>query len=439
MAFCRLPWQGLMITPLGDFRLCALTNGLEYNQGMSTDEDGKLMNILTHSPNDGLNGKWHREVRQNDVKTDGSWHDICSCCRDREIATGSDIKHIAASRRQSMERRNPSTHIVDGSSYKDVKMDENGYVDWMPTTLDIRFGNLCNMACVQCGPNYSNKWYEDWVGFYGENAPWGFGRSRQKLTRNDHGKLVNLQEKKWWETDIWWDKFDQMLPTLEHIYLTGGEPMIVPAHDEMLDRIIASGRAKDVYLDYDTNLSVINTKLAKRWDHFKHVEIAGSIDASEDNYEFVRHGGKWETFDNNVTRIKEFEKNGIVKLYRLTACMQPTTIFSILQTEQYCTNKGIPFQIRFVDSPKMHSIMSLPRSAKEEIIEIYSKVDTITSRLVVEWTADHLDEKHESPDDVKRYVRIMNYLDTSRGTDWKVQTKGTWELLNRHCDLGDLK
>ena len=115
-----------------------------------------------------------------------------------------------------------------------------------------------------------------------------------------------------------------------------------------------------------------------RWDHFKHVEIAGSIDASEDNYEFVRHGGKWEKFDSNVTRIKEFEEGGIVKLYRLTACMQPTTIFSILQTEQYCMNKGIPFQIRFVDSPKMHSIMSLPRSAKEEIIEIYSKVDTIT-------------------------------------------------------------
>ena len=33
----------------------------------------------------------------------------------------------------------------------------------------------------------------------------------------------------------------------------------------------------------------------------------------------------------------------------------------------------------------------------------------------------------------------MNYLDTSRGTDWKVQTKGTWEMLSKHCNLGELK
>ncbi len=435
MAFCRLPWQGLMITPSGDFRVCALTNSRAMNQGMALDENGQLMNILTHSPNQGVNGKWHRMVRLNDVKNDGSWHDLCSCCRDREIATGGDPKHIAASRRQSMERRNPSLDPVNPNNYKSVDMDENGYVKWNPTTLDIRFGNLCNMKCVHCGPHYSNQWYEESVGFRGLLNYYDFGERRLDLERNKHGKLVSKNEVRWWESDIWWQKFDEMLPTLEHIYLTGGEPMIVPAHDEMLDRIIASGRAREIYLDYDTNLSTINDKIARRWEHFKHVEIAGSMDAAYEHYEFVRSGGRWDTFSNNVKKIKEYEKNGIVKLYRLTSCVQPTTLYTMLKAEEWVLSQNVPFQVRFIDSPLMHSIMSLPKSAKEEVIEYYSKHDTVTSKLITEWTQDHLDEKYEHPEEVKKYVRLMDYLDTTRKTNWKEIIPETWSLINRHCQL----
>ena len=119
-----------MITPLGDYRICALTNSRTMNEGMALDEKGQLMNIMTHSPNQGLNGKWHRLVRINDVKTEGGWHDLCSCCSERESATGGDPKNINASRRQSMERRNPSTNIVSPSTYMNSDMDENGYVKW---------------------------------------------------------------------------------------------------------------------------------------------------------------------------------------------------------------------------------------------------------------------------------------------------------------------
>lgn len=206
MAFCRLPWQGLMITPLGDFRICALTNSLEMNEGMALDERGQLMNIMTHTPNQGLNGKWHRAVRIKDVTENGAFHPLCSCCSEREAATGGDKKHPSASRRQSMERRNPFNDIVGPDSYKDVEMDENGYVKWNPTTLDIRFGNLCNQKCVHCGPSYSNQWYEDWVGYNNGNlsVPWGFGHRSIKLERDSHGKLYNPGEVRWWESDIWW-------------------------------------------------------------------------------------------------------------------------------------------------------------------------------------------------------------------------------------------
>ena len=410
MAFCRLPWQGLMITPLGDFRICALTNSQKMNEGMALDENGQLMNIMTHSPNQGLNGKWHRSVRINDVKTNGGWHDLCSCCSERESATGGDPKNINSSRRQSMERRNPGNDIVGPDNYMSADMDENGYVKWNPTTLDIRFGNLCNQKCVHCGPSYSNQWYEDWVGFNSNSlhVPWGFGHPTIKLERNEHGKLFNPREVRWWETDTWWSKFEELIPTLQHIYITGGEPMIVPAHDEMLDRIIASGRAKEVYLDYDTNLSVINDKLARRWEHFKHVELAGSIDASGEPFELIRTGS-WKTFQQNIQRVKDYARSGVVKLHRLTSCTQMSTTHTMFDTEDWVHSQDIPFQVKFVDSPAMHSVMSLPRSAKEELAELYSTRDTQVGRTIYKWLVDHFDTRFENINAVKRYIKLMDY------------------------------
>ena len=28
---------------------------------------------------------------------------------------------------------------------------------------DLRFGNLCNLKCVMCGPQSSSMWYKDWA------------------------------------------------------------------------------------------------------------------------------------------------------------------------------------------------------------------------------------------------------------------------------------
>lgn len=430
MAFCRLPWQGIQITPMGDFRMCALLNDVSMGQGVSVDDNGDAMNVLTHSFNEALNGKWQRAVRLNDVNNNGAWHDICKCCKDREKATGGDIKHPSASRRQSMERRNPSEFPVNPTTYKNTVMDEQGRVPWNPTTLDIRFGNLCNQKCVQCGPHNSNLWYEERVGYQKSNVikGWSFGKKAVKLERNEHGKLHIPNEVRWWESPIWWEKFEALLPKLEHIYLTGGEPMVVPAHDEMLDRIIASGYAKNIYLDYDTNLSVINDRLAQKWQHFKHVEIAGSMDAIGAPFELIRTGN-WNNFVKNVQRIREYEAGGVVKLYRLTSCAQISTSHLVYETEEWVHSQGLPFQIKFIDTPEFHSLAALPRKAKEELIEFYSK-STPAADTVRNWLIEHLEKENLAAS--REYIRFMDYLDGTRNTNWRATLPGTWALLNKY-------
>ena len=50
------------------------------------------------------------------------------------------------------------------------KIDEQGNIDWMPSSLDIRFGNLCNQKCVMCSPIFSNLWYEEHFDYFKTNS-----------------------------------------------------------------------------------------------------------------------------------------------------------------------------------------------------------------------------------------------------------------------------
>jgi hypothetical protein len=208
--------------------------------------------------------------------------------------------------------------------------------------------------------------------------------------------------------------------------------MIVPAHDEMLDRLIASGYAKNVHLEYDTNLSVINNKLAQRWNHFRHVEIAASVDAVGKPFELIRTAN-WEKFAENVAKVKEFEKGGVVKLNRITTCSQMSTTHTMYATEKWVKEQGdVNFTVRFVDSPAMHSWLSLPNSAKQELFDYYSQQDTVTTRYIRNWLKDAIAKNVVDIPAVHKYVRMMDYLDTTRGTNWRETIPNTVDLLNRH-------
>ena len=94
-----------------------------------------------------------------------------------------------------------------------------------------------------------------------------------------------------------------------------GALKITPAHDKMLDRLIELGHAKDIWLEYDTNLTAINPRITDRWKHFKLVHVRASMDAIGEQYEIIRAGGKWKKFVakkywDKVRRDEMLQNNG---------------------------------------------------------------------------------------------------------------------------------
>jgi hypothetical protein len=210
--------------------------------------------------------------------------------------------------------------------------------------------------------------------------------------------------------------------------------MVTPAHDIMLDKLIEAGHAKDIWLEYDTNCSAINDKIAKRWFHFKKVHIRGSMDAIKDQYEIIRYPGNWNKFQKNVEKLKQYEKdsNGSIKLLALTTCFQISTIYSIIESEEWCNSIGVDFHVRFLERPVLHSVSSLSKESKLQLIEYYEQYRLTSKKAAM--IINHLKNKliTSNREAVQEHVKFMNYLDSTRNTNWKKVFPEVVNIIETH-------
>lgn len=424
--YCKTVWNGIFILPDGYIRLCSIgryaDSDLDFQR--ARDINGNAMHILTHSLKEIINSDKHREVRKLNKSNSNIWSKHCDCCEIRENVTTSDNY----SRRIFLQ--NVNTHHVDnGDPFS--KMDDDGYVDWMPSTLDINFGNLCNQKCIMCSPSFSNQWYDEWFDYWKTDS---FGQSNS-ITAKYNIELKRWESPnilKWHESPIWWEKFEQMAPYLRHIYVTGGEPMVTPSHDEMLDRLIDRGLSQNIWLEYDTNASVINDKIISRWEKFKKITIRASMDGTEKQYEVIRFPGKWETFKKNVDILKKLktESNNKIVLTNITSCFQISNSFSQVEADNVCKELGVPYHIRFLEGPMFMSTESFSDQAKDELIEYHKQNVCSKSEMIIKYLS--VRRATSKPSRILEYVNFMDYLDKSRNLNWRQIFPKVSDLISKY-------
>jgi len=412
--FCSMSFSSIEILPSGDFRVCCFSGSKhsfnrtsEYdNYGVAVDDNNVTMNIMTHSIKEALNSKIHKEIRlaqSLDVR-----HPECLTCWNKD---DSNSKSYRAQKNEVFLDYDNAISIEKASEF----MSADGSIDNMPCHLDIRFGNLCNAKCIHCEPQHSNLWYEDHIRIYRKNY-FQYGEKKYKI-RSENGILKSdVNEKKWWETETWWNQFEQILPHLREIYVTGGEPFLVPAHDEMLDRIIAAGLTDKIKLIYDTNLSIINLKIINRLKQFKSVKISASLEDTNDRYELIRFPLK---FDKFVSNLKQMENSGI-KISNLTSCIGIYSATAATRIVPYFANIGnYNHPYRILRSPQCYDLKHLPKKEKLKIIETLdnANIGDKNKRMIIKYLQNNMDQ--ESIPKLQEFVRRMDILDKSRKTDWK--------------------
>jgi MoaA/NifB/PqqE/SkfB family radical SAM enzyme len=437
-SFCPEVWNQLEINMAGDFSLCCLAN-YDKEFGMALDTNGNQMNILTHSFEEAINSAIHKEHRLQLSRNEKPLR--CRNCYDSEESTrnlrGNLREQKGMSKRQRVLANMPG--YVNVHSASDVTHTD-GSVNSKIVNLHIRFGNLCNLKCLQCNPQSSSLWTDDWLALNksnGINTPvFKLGKTEYEIVADQYGRN-KLAFPNWWETDIWWEKFKQIMPQLKYIYFTGGEPFLVPAMDKCLDLLIEADLAKDIILRFDTNLSVINDKILNRLSKFKDVKLCVSIDEVDNRYEFIRYPGKFEKFVLNLESV--IERN--IPVEYISTCIGIATIFTVPRVNSFAKKYKLTSTFRFLENPHWLDIRYLPTSAKDDIIEFYNKENEVEidpnfikyNTAVIKLLTKYKDSSYTDYTKLNEFVNNMDKLDKLRGTNWRIILPDVYNLLIKNC------
>jgi organic radical activating enzyme len=221
-------------------------------------------------------------------------------------------------------------------------------------TIDIKFGNKCNLACVMCD---------------------GHSSSLHVKEKQQHKVPVHL--KKHIPDDAVDNGFhkkqlDELISTahtLQKVKFTGGEPTLLEGFREFIDMLSKTPYAKNISVMMVTNGTTDITKMIDTMSKFKNYEVHWSTDGLGSTFEYIRWPAKWNKVSNNQskfnTAIKEHKNINSI----LTSAIQLLNFNQlpdlVRYTEQNNFNEFIPVLVMW---PKPLDLAIIPNNIKEQVI-----------------------------------------------------------------------
>lgn len=305
--FCPMPFSGLMYNFDGNVKNCIRSSGTIGNIIDTPIEhivQGNT-NILTQN----------RIVSDTPVPT-------CHTCYDLENGKkGFDI-------------------ISDRKFYirelKHTSLDTYRAGNFDLQTIDVRWTNTCNFACTYCNPEFSSRWADE-LGVK-LSVPTDLQRQQFKDYIFEHAHK------------------------LKHVYLAGGEPLLMKENLELLDLL-----DPEVNLRINTNLSKVDTRVFERICEFKNVHWTVSVETIEDEFEYIRYGGKWPDFMENLTLLKGGHKITFNMLHFLLNYKSIFGCVDFLQAQGFHNNA---FVIGALLEPEYLNIRHLPDNVLQSVKSI---------------------------------------------------------------------
>ena len=239
--FCPAPWTSVYFEPTGEVDNCCVARNRLGN--FNTDP---IENIIFSDKN--------KQIKQDML--DNKEVDGCKWCFNK-----------THSLQQTMLDIMPK--IGESTLYNDT---ENFSLQY----LDARWSNTCNLACVYCSPMYSSLWAQEL-------------QQEVRLDRSAKDKLLEYVL--------------ENIKTIKHIYMAGGEPLLMKEND--LVAAALTEHNPDCKVVVNTNLTQIkSSSLFDNLAKLKNCNWLVSVEAMGNQYEYIRFPGKWNEFKENLEILK---------------------------------------------------------------------------------------------------------------------------------------
>lgn len=446
--WCVLPWSHVSIQANGTYRLCCHSQA-SSNRGILRDKNGKSLHIENTDWDSIINNDTMKSVRKNMLK--GKWPEECIRCK-REFLSNMNSRNI-------YERRILAGIIEEREYPNYLKTKEltqaDGTIslkDFPISFLDIRFGNLCNLECIMCGPADSSKWYNNYSSLWGKE--FSYSGKNIELIEDANGKLKtkgNIFE--WSDNPYLWSQIEKNIIKFRRVYIAGGEPLLAKAHYDFLKKCIKRGVAKNLTLEYNSNITNIPKYAWDIWEHFKSVVIGISLDGVGSVNSLIRYPSKWEQIEKNLLLLDNTKENFVIHITPTVSILNiwhlPEFIYYIMKKNY----KKIPpwnsesvFKPHPVHRPPYLNINILENKFKKEIKnhfeswkkkisdfnwkEVQGESNGASWRDKVNRSCKILDnyidfmyttqyEEKKLMEYRSNFIYVMDKLDKLRGTSWK--------------------
>ena len=331
--FCVLPWVSLETSPVGTVRPCCLA------EDELVDDAGEKFNLATAKFTAIQNSHSMKELRQQFINQEQP--QTCRKCW-REERSGRTSKRM---------------HTLD--RLKHMLAHETVWtVDAKPLMfLDLKLGNICNLKCRICG-SWSSSTF----------ATEELANIKFEDRKSSHHYQM-LKQGAWpRENSTFWQEIDQVVDHIEYIEFTGGEPLMIPEHFDLLQGLIDRGIAGNIEIHYNTNGTQYPESAADIWQHFKTVEVAFSIDDVGARFEYQRSNAVWAEVEDNIARFKQLRDQ--YPNIRLQVC-STVNVFNVYYLEELARwnySQGFDYIYwNMMHEAYYFSISTLPERAKAAI------------------------------------------------------------------------
>jgi MoaA/NifB/PqqE/SkfB family radical SAM enzyme len=304
--FCAAPWRGLHINPRGDVKTCC------------AGDPNMLGNLNSSSIEEILHSPVMQEIRQS-IKN-GKPHTYCYNCVQAE--------RYGRSERDWHNNLNPD---FDPGTAQD-----NEHV---PVLVDIRWNTTCNLSCNYCGESCSSKW----AGLKGIPV--------QSGTRSYYNSVC--------------DYLEQHRLHIREVALVGGEPLLLPENQRLLD-VIPNNCI--VTLITNGGVELENNRIFQKLSQRRQVGWSISFDNIGSRFEYVRHGANWSMLLHNLDLIQNLMATqghwgGIHAVYNIYNASRLQEFHEFARSRNLTIHWQSLYQPEYLDPSKLGAdIVALTRS-----------------------------------------------------------------------------
>jgi sulfatase maturation enzyme AslB (radical SAM superfamily) len=242
----------------------------------------------------------------------------CSACwklEDRGVKSDREFKNETYDYYANRDIRYVFDDCVDGKYSKQI--------------VKLYTSNLCNSACVTCGPTHSTHWASV------KSIP-------IKLDTISNSVLDSIDFK-----------------NLKILSILGGEPLYDRNIYHILQLLIDNSNL-DCFINFVTNGSVTLTdSQLDLFAKFKNLDICISIDGIGPVFEYMRFPLKWPKLLENIAQYKT-----IARHVSVSYTLSNVNILYYEETVNWLNSQGLLFNHNLVTYPSHYDINSLPESVK---------------------------------------------------------------------------